>query len=939
MEADIVPTTCFKAISNLTMISITDLNGYIVFVNDQLCQISGYSKEELIGRRHRILKSGSYPDEFFEEMWTTILRGDTWHREICNRHKHGKLYWVDATVVPIKDNSGQISHFLSFRVDITARKQTEMRLREQLKESACLHEIRRNLARDELSMDALCQLIFGSLIAAMRYPDYAAAMIELDDQRFTSEYFDTACAHRLCTNILVNDKIAGQLQVCYPEDRAFSLPQEQNLINTLAEDLGKWLEHKQTERMHRENEDKFRSIFEGSNDAIMLLTEQTFFDCNMRALEIFGLASKQDFLVLHPAQLSPPVQPDGQDSLTAANKKIMAAFEQGYERFDWIHRRKNGEDFPAEVLLSAFNLHGKRVLQATVRDVSKYKRTEQALLEHEEKFRDLTESLSEVIYRADPQTLFVTYVNSVIETLFGYTAQDWLGEPILWERTIHPEDRQRVIEAIMEAQRTTTNGQVEYRILRKDQTQRWVLNRYSWEKNSQGAVVSFNGVVHDITESKQAEAHINYLATHDVLTGLPNRLLLLDRISQALAFDRRSRTPAAVLFIDLDHFKVINDSLGHDIGDLLLKEVATRLQSCMREEDTVARQGGDEFIVLLPRIAHARDAGIIAEKILNVLALPYQINGKELHIGASIGIASFPDDGQDMATLLRNCDIAMYHAKGTGRNNYQFFAPEMNRQMAEKHALGTDLRHALACNALRLHFQPIIEIASGRLTGIEVLLRWQHPRRGLIMPATFIPLAEENGLIVPIGEWVIRSACQQLKTWHEQGYDVPYLAINLSVRQFRHQSLVADIAHILNETGVDASCLKLEITESMLVQDVDKAIGTLSGLTEMGMAISIDDFGTGYSSLSYLKRFPINTLKIDQSFVHDIATDTNDMAIVTAIIAMAHSLNMEVIAEGVETDVQLSFLREQGCDYYQGYYYSEPLTATEVECKLHPSTG
>lgn len=329
MEANIVPATCFKVISNLTMISITDLSGCIVFVNDQLCKISGYSKEELVGRRHRILKSGSYPDEFFEEMWTTVLRGDTWHREICNRHKHGKLYWVDATVVPIKDHGGQISHFLSFRVDITARKQTEMRLREQLKESACLHEIRRNLARDELAMDALFQLIFGNLIAAMQYPDYAAAMIELDSQRFTSEYFDTACTHRLCTNILVNDKISGQLQVCYPEDRAFTLPREQNLINTLAEDLGKWLERKQTERMHRENEDKFRSIFEGSNDAIMLLTEQAFFDCNMRALEIFGLASKQDFLALHPAQLSPLFSQMGRIRSLLPTKKSWQLLNKG----------------------------------------------------------------------------------------------------------------------------------------------------------------------------------------------------------------------------------------------------------------------------------------------------------------------------------------------------------------------------------------------------------------------------------------------------------------------------------------------------------------------------------------------------------------------------------------------------------------------------------
>ena len=933
MEAEIMSTTYFEAISSLTMVSITDRSGCIIYANDRLCKISGYSNEELIGQDHRILNSGRHPKEFFTEMWATIMRGDTWHQEICNRHKSGTLYWIDATIVPIKGNNGQISQFLSFRVDITDRKLTEMRLLEQLKESACLHEIRRDLAQD-LPMDELCQRISEYLIPAMRFPDSAAAVIELNGKQFATGHHGKDSAHGLRAGIMVNDKIAGQLQVLYPEDKAFFLPQDQYLIDTIAGDLGRWLEFKQAEYMLKGNEEKFRSIFEGSNDAIMLLTKQGFFDCNARTLEIFGLTSKDDFFSLHPSQLSPPLQPDGQDSLSAANKKITSAFKQGYDRFNWIHRRKNGEDFPAEVLLSAFNLHGKRVLQATVRDVSKYKRTEQALFESEEKFRNLTESLSEVIYRADPRTLMVTYVNSVIESLYGYSAQEWLSDPALWKRTIHPEDRQRVIDIVMEAQIAGKNGQIEYRILCNDRTQRWVLNRYSWEKDSRGAVVSFNGIVHDITERKQAEQHIHYLATHDALTGLPNRLLLLDRISQALAHDRRSHTPAAVLFIDLDHFKVINDSLGHDVGDLLLKEVAVRLQSCIREEDTVARQGGDEFIVLLPNIAGAQDAGIIAEKILGNLAMPCQINDKELYIGASIGIASFPDDGKDMAALLRNSDIAMYHAKGAGRNNYQFFAPEMNQLMAEKHALVTDLHHALEYKELQLHFQPIVEIVSGKLSGMEVLLRWQHSSKGLILPSTFIPLAEENGLIVPIGEWVLKSACLQIKAWCEQGYEVPYLAINLSARQFRHKSLVTDIARILDETGVDVRSVKLEITESMLMYDVGEAIETLIELNEMGLEISIDDFGTGYSSLSYLKRFPINTLKIDQSFMQDVATDADDMAIVMAIIAMAHSLKMEVIAEGVETDAQFDFLHQQGCDHYQGYYFSKPLTAVEIESRL-----
>ncbi len=435
-------------------------------------------------------------------------------------------------------------------------------------------------------------------------------------------------------------------------------------------------------------------------------------------------------------------------------------------------------------------------------------------------------------------------------------------------------------------------------------------------------------------ERKQAERRIVEMATHDALTGLPNRHLLQDRIAQALAHGRRSQEQAAVLFIDLDHFKVINDTLGHDVGDLLLQEAAARLTAVIRNEDTAVRQGGDEFIVLLPNITNSLDAEAVAQKILDELTLPFCIHGKELHISGSIGIALFPDDGEDVRALLKTSDIAMYHAKENGRNNYQFFAPEMNQRAAEKHALGIDLRHALERNELLLYFQPVIDMPGSKLTSMEVLLRWRHPKHGLILPSKFIPLAEETGLIVPIGEWVLRQACLQIKAWQSQGYDVPKLAVNISARQFRQKTLVADITRILVETGVEPRCLVLEITESMLVENIEETIKTLHQLSALGLEISIDDFGTGYSSLSYLKRYPINTLKIDQSFVRDIATDPDDAAIIAAIIAMARSLKMRVLAEGVETQAQLDFLTRQGCGCFQGFYFSKPLPSLEAESRL-----
>ncbi|MDP3280745.1 MAG: EAL domain-containing protein [Nitrosomonas sp.] len=435
-------------------------------------------------------------------------------------------------------------------------------------------------------------------------------------------------------------------------------------------------------------------------------------------------------------------------------------------------------------------------------------------------------------------------------------------------------------------------------------------------------------------EHRQAEQRIVKMATHDVLTGLPNRLLLQDRIAQAMAHDRRRHEQAAVLFIDLDHFKIINDSLGHEVGDLLLQEVAARLATTVRSEDTVARQGGDEFIVLLPNITSAQDAEAVAKKILNGLIQPFHIHEKELHIGASIGIALFPENGKSVDTLMKSSDIAMYHAKESGRNNYQFFAPEMNKIVAEKHNLSTYLRHALERNELLLYFQPVVDIPGKKPASLEVLLRWQHPQQGLISPDKFIPLAEETGMIVPIGEWVLRQSCLQIRAWQEQGYDVPKLAINLSVRQLRQKTLIADIIRILNETGVEASCLALEITESMLVENVEAMIQTLNQLSALGLEISIDDFGIGYSSLSYLKRYPIDTLKIDKSFVRDIATDPDDAAIIEAIIAMACRLKIKVIAEGVETEEQFTFLARQGCRLFQGFYFSQPLTATKVRNKL-----
>jgi diguanylate cyclase (GGDEF)-like protein/PAS domain S-box-containing protein len=449
--------------------------------------------------------------------------------------------------------------------------------------------------------------------------------------------------------------------------------------------------------------------------------------------------------------------------------------------------------------------------------------------------------------------------------------------------------------------------------------------------------LTFITTARDISERKATEQRIRYMASHDALTRLPNRALLQDRIQQTLKQNQRRNIKAAILFIDLDKFKIINDTLGHDMGDGLLKEAATRLLASVRSEDTVARQGGDEFIILLANIKDPTDAGFIAQKILNAMSQAFVINGKELHISASVGITIYPDDGNDMDTLLKNSDIAMYHTKEAGRNNYHYFSEKMNKQASEKQFLSTELRHAVERKQLSLVYQPVVDTLSDEMSGMEVLLRWHHPELGHISPVEFIPLAEESGAILPIGEWVFRTACMQMRDWQRQGYDVPRLAINLSAKQFYQKNLIENLSLILEQTGIDASKIGIEITESMLVHDIDEVVVTLLKLSNMGVEISIDDFGTGYSSLSYLKRFPIKKLKIDKTFVDDITTHPDDAAIVKAIIAMAHSLSMKVVSEGVETAGQLEFLRRYGCEHYQGYLYSKPLPAAQIEEKLRRS--
>jgi diguanylate cyclase (GGDEF)-like protein/PAS domain S-box-containing protein len=562
-------------------------------------------------------------------------------------------------------------------------------------------------------------------------------------------------------------------------------------------------------------------------------------------------------------------------------------------------------------------------------DVLARQRTETALQNSEQRFRQLVAMSSDWYWEQDQDLRFVNITGGIGEK--GGVPQEWLIGRTRWETVAGMEASDWGQAHIARLKAHLPFEDLEYATRDEYGEQRWFCVNGEPVFDADGQFKGYRGTGTDITARKLTEQRIQHIAQHDVLTGLPNRSLLQDRLGQAVAYSQRSGHAVWVMLIDLDRFKFVNDSMGHKAGDVLLMTVAARLRSALRDTDTVARLSGDEFVLILTEHDDERLNPDIVQRLMDAVAQPVMLGSKEFFVTCSIGVAVFPTDGTSADSLIEHADIAMYRAKKLGRNNFQFYTPAMNEEAMERVRIEGALRNALERDEFVLHYQPQVNLASGQVVGMEALIRWQHPELGVVAPHRFVHVAEETGLIVPIGAWVMRTACAQNKAWQDAGLGQLRVAVNLSARQFGAANLLADIAAVLEHTGLAPDRLEIELTESLFMSDVNLAVETLHGMKKLGVNLSIDDFGTGFSSLSYLSRFPIDVLKIDRSFVSDITRDASDAAIVASIISLAHNLKLDVIAEGVETAEQLDYLRRHHCDEMQGYYFSKPLAAEEFE--------
>ena len=792
-------------------IVITDVHGTIMWVNPAFTTMTGYSREEALGKNARLLKSGRQPEGYYAELWATISSGNVWQGEIVNRRKDGTTYTEEMTITPVTHGVGNNveTQFIAIKQDITERR----RAQDAMAESERRY---RSLFENMLEGFAYCEMLF-------------------DDRGRPIDFIYLAVNNVFGELTGLQNVMGKRFTEVIPE--------------------GKTSQRELLERYGR----------------VVLTNEPERFEIEIEALSM------------------------------------------------WFS-------------ISAYGA-GKGCFVATFDNITERKQVEEAMLFKTALLEAQAETTIDGILAVD-ESDHIILANKQFGLHFGIpgdllsTREDQIVLKYVVAKVEFPDAFVERIKYLYDHQDEKSRD--EFRLKNGKVFDRYSAPLVDTKSRYRGRIWYFR----DITDRKVAEERIHFLAYSDALTRLPNRRLLQDRLTQALASARRQKCRVALLFLDLDRFKNINDSLGHSVGDLLLQQVAERLKTWAREQDTVARLGGDEFLIVLTGLKDVTDAAVAAERLMDAIIGEYTIQGQTLNITCSLGISIFPEHGTDAETLIKNADTAMYSAKEGGRNGFRFFTEDVNAQAAERLTLENSLQLALHRKELFLMYQPQIDMATGNIVGLEALLRWQHPKLGLVPPDKFIRIAENCGLIVPIGEWVLRTACSQSRKWQEDGLPPVRVAVNVSAVQFRRQSFCEQVRTVLRETGLAPQYLELELTESLLLADADVTLSVIQELKAMGLTLAIDDFGTGYSSFSYLKQFRVSRLKIDRSFIRDVVANPDDAAITAAIISMAKSLKLKVIAEGVENEGQLTFLRDHQCDEIQGYYFSKPITVDQVSDKL-----
>jgi diguanylate cyclase (GGDEF)-like protein/PAS domain S-box-containing protein len=966
--------------SELRFRSLTELSSDMYWEQDDQYRFTSFSgrgpewisksRWELVGKRRWDFKY----DNMTEEGWAAHIalldaRQPFRDLELCRLDESGRKVWINVSGEPVFDDSGVFTGYRGVGNDITARKRVE-----QLQ--ALVHAVSRAIAAADnatsavqAAIRALCEAEAWDCGRYFRWDEKAGVLRVAESWGIESEpvarFLSASREIRYAPGVGLAGRVWQSGQPLWATDitqdarvgqaglarsmgmrGAFVFPvvAEGNVIGVLAfnsrevrepEDrlmqaigvigsqIGQFLRRKQRE----EELLRFRTAMDVSEDMIWLVDPvgMSVIDVNDTGCRKLGY-SREELLSMGP-----------QDIISTSREELSRLYSrliqggEGDTAVEGWYRRKDGSRFPVEVFRRSVRSEGSHVIVAVVRDVTERRAAEEEL----RRFRLAMDNSADMIVLIDRTTMRFVDVNETACRLLGYSREELLGMGPQDVLPVAREDLERSYDSLIASPTAggseILTGMKSHYICKDGSLLPFESTRHVLPS---GDTYIIAAISRDIRARLAIEEKVAHLAQFDALTGLPNRNLFQDRLTQAMALAKRNDWPMAVLFIDLDRFKLVNDTLGHGAGDKLLREAAKRLGGCVRSSDTVGRLGGDEFAAILSELGKPGDAGLVAQKIVDVFKRPFDLEGKETFVTASVGVTLYPVDSDSAEALVVNADAAMYRAKEQGRNNYQYFTRDMNERAIQRVQMEAALRQALEREEFRLFYQPKVDLVTGKICGFEALLRWQHPDKGMILPGDFIPMLEETGLIVQAGEWVLRTACAQIKAWQKAALKVPTVSVNLSARQFEQKDLKGTVRQILRDTKVDPSLIEFEITESLLMNNPEGAARTLDSLKESGVKLSMDDFGTGYSSLGYLKRFPIDTLKIDRTFVRDISTDADDATLTRAIINLAQNLRLKVIAEGVETEDQLAFLRANGCDEMQGYLFARPAGAEECEQML-----